>query len=101
MRPEIWAKIREIVKKTGEKIVIVDPDGGEPLMLMGLAAYEKLINQDKTGIGATSQGGYLTPQTPSGIIDPDLAFLKERQQTAPQEWGGDEEEDRYYMEPTD
>lgn len=101
MRPEMWAKIREIVRKTGEKLVIVDPEGGEPMMLMGLTAYEKLINQDKTGGEAASKGGYLTPRAPSGIIDPDLAFLRERQNTTPQEWGADEEEDRYYMEPTD
>ncbi|MBI4135610.1 hypothetical protein HY477_02655 [Candidatus Uhrbacteria bacterium] len=104
MNPEIWAKIREIVNKTGEKIVIVDPDGGEPLILMGLAVYEKLINQvnqDKTGVIVAPQGDYLTPREPFGIIDPDSALLKERQHTALQDWGGDEEEDRYYMEPAE
>lgn len=103
MNSENWAKIREIIRKTGEKLVVLDPQGGEPLMLMGLNAYEKLlfpISSDKLDIKETFPGTHLTPPPASGIIDPDLSLLAERQSNASQDWGGDDE-DRYYMEPTE
>lgn len=101
MNAENWAKIREIIRKTGEKLVVLDPQGGEPLILMGLNAYEKLVfpgSSDKLDTKLSFPGTHLTPPPAPGIIDPVSALQQERQSNVPQDWGEDDE-DRYYMEP--
>lgn len=101
MKPEILAKILRIIGKTGEKVVVVDENSGNSFVLMGLDAYEKACLGEKSTALPD-----LTENKGSGMIDPDLALLAETRESSTGDWGGGtdpiaEEEDRYYMEPTE
>lgn len=104
MTPEILAKIMGIVAKGGERVIVIDPRSGTPVVLLNLEAYEKMVFQGVSNTHQASQGVNLTPSKGPGILDPDLALWQEAAKGAGG-WGGDEpeekEEDRYYMEPTE
>lgn len=103
MKPEIFAKIMQIVRKRGERVIVIDPQSGDPFVIMNLEEYERL--GPNTGPLEKSRNlKDLTPNTAPGIIDPDLALWQEAQKTAKGgDWGGDEanEQDRYYIEPAE
>lgn len=106
MTPEILAKIMGIVGKTGERVIVVDPASGIPVVLLNLDEYEKLrpapaANPIQPPVSSPVPN--LTASKPFGSIEPDLAVWQEAQKSARGDWGGDEdkEEDRYYMEPTE
>lgn len=106
MNPEILAKILKIAQKTGEKVIFVDSTSGAPFVLMDLTAYESLLDSQKPAQKADLDRPVNPPLTgsgSSGIIDPDLAFLKETKAVSQGEWGGDDnsEEDKFYMEPVE
>lgn len=100
MTPEILAKILGIIAKTGEKVVVVDPQTGAPFVIMGLDGYQALIDGRKSGIDTPGRPP-LTGSSPSGMIDPDLSFSQETKAMGGGQWGGDETEDRFYMEPVE
>lgn len=103
MTPEILAKIMGIVAKGGERVIVVDPTLGVPITLMKLDEYEKLVDANSGGREKVPAGPQLTAPASPGMIDPDVALWAEAAKGAG-EWGGDaaeEEEDRYYMEPTE
>jgi PHD/YefM family antitoxin component YafN of YafNO toxin-antitoxin module len=43
-------RVLKLVKKTGDKIVVLSEDGSHELMLMPLAEYESLIDLSSTDI---------------------------------------------------
>ncbi len=42
-----WQRIIDLVKKTGERCVVIDPDHDEPVVVMPLSDYEFLADRDE------------------------------------------------------
>ncbi|MAG11680.1 MAG: hypothetical protein CMI52_02635 [Parcubacteria group bacterium] len=40
-----WKRIVDLVKKTGERCVVIDPDHDEPVVIMPLSEYECMADQ--------------------------------------------------------
>lgn len=108
-----WEKIINLIKKTGDKIVILDNEGEPGYVVMSLNDYEKLV------LGRSEVQG-LTDQELLAKINRDIALWKDSQKIndlAPDqydfsadlgEFAGLEEEpeaavddDRYYFEPVE
>lgn len=95
-----WQKFLNLVKKTGDRLIVTDKDEGEAYVVMSLSEYESLIS--KAGFG----------REPNRDADEDLESF-----TAPEsgmddydeyeipEFENDDsklsEEERFYLEPVE
>lgn len=59
-------RLMKLVKKTGDRLIVLDPKSGDPFVLMGVDAYEKLIGMSTElplGQKMSSIGEILREQT--------------------------------------
>lgn len=92
-----WNKFLNLVKKTGDRLIVTDKDEGEAYIIMSLGEYEDMINK----IGSPNVEPMVAAQ-PS-----DEAFSEEQGvepgnigYTEPKiEEQGLSEEERFYLEP--
>ena len=47
MHHDTFQRLLNLIGKTGERIVVTDPEGEKPYVLMSLDHYEKLMSQDR------------------------------------------------------
>ncbi|MFH0987965.1 MAG: hypothetical protein V1763_01170 [Parcubacteria group bacterium] len=104
-----WQKIFQLIKRTGDRCLVVDEKSGEMFVVMDLPNYEKLI----FGRSAVKD---LTEEQLLDKINRDVAVWQANQED-PEDWddfgqddidiaGSDvdseeEEEERYYIEETE
>lgn len=48
-----WQKIFELIKRTGDRCIVVDQNSSEPFVVMSLADYEKMVFQKSPVKGLT------------------------------------------------
>lgn len=101
---DMWQKIVEVMRKTGDRCLIADPTSEEVFVLMDLASYEAFLD---------SKFGNLTQKTEKAIIDPDFTPPPLNPEPDPEpDWEAMQEEsfaepsgeleskdDRFYLEP--
>ncbi|KKQ79245.1 MAG: hypothetical protein UT02_C0043G0005 [Parcubacteria group bacterium GW2011_GWC2_38_7] len=101
MFEEQWTKIFSLVKKTGDKVIVFNEKENDSLVVMPLSQYEELVYQQKQVIG-------LTEDEMLDRINQDIAQwqasqpeinLEENVEKKDDLEKGEEEEERYYVEP--
>jgi|GEM_PF-1380371 hypothetical protein len=115
-----FERILKIVKKTGDKVIWINPDDGEPYVVMGLADYEKIFSSRKPSNGSTPSSSTPLTSAPARLTEEEL-FSKmnqeisawrevetkmaprfdvlEEKSTSNSAMSDLEEEEKYYLEP--
>jgi len=96
---EKWKKILSLVQKTGDKVIVFDERGENPVVIMPLDQYDELIDGS-----APSRG--LTEDEMLDRINQDIAQWQAVQEDAlprkiEENKIQDEDEERYYVEPAE
>ncbi len=87
-----WKRIVNIVKKTGERCIVVDPDHDDPVVVMSLSDYE-FLTEGRELLEEFDFG--FDEQLPEGVpFEPELESIV-------QEWGSESEEETPVFERTE
>ena len=97
-----FSKVFELIKKTGDRCVVLPENGDEPFVIMSLLEYERLA-LGKGSVAALTENELLDK------INRDIAVWKSQQEADEMEdndwddeweddYNTDEEEDPYYFE---
>ncbi len=75
MDPALLNHLLQLAAKTGDRLIVVDPNSQQPFVLMGLSQYEQLLgsNADERGWRADARGSEPTVALPPTIapgLDP-------------------------------
>ncbi|MFH1433978.1 MAG: hypothetical protein ABIG32_03740 [Candidatus Uhrbacteria bacterium] len=112
-----FKRIIELVRRTGDRLVVTDPDGREPVIIMDLDEYESML--EAMGIGDSPYfdedlpyGNEIPPEL-LGVDEADLEPIDEpdpmlreafpvesaklSEEFSPEEGAGDDEQ--FYLEP--
>jgi hypothetical protein len=89
MNPELLKRILELIGKTGDRVVIADPAGDKPYVLMGLEQYETILGKDGPAP--------LTPRKEKATMKRDIPLWKATPPKAVVREAEDEE--AFYLEP--
>lgn len=103
MLTDKWAKIFSLVKKTREKIIVVDESGDNALVVMPLEEYEQMLS-------TVVQVKGLTEEEMLDRINQDIArwqasqpeilpVVEKAENKAAPEKKVEDDEERYYVEP--
>lgn len=104
MTKEIFERVLNIIKKTGDRVIIVNPDSGFSYVLMTLSDYEKMV-------GGAGQIDLTVSKAQDKInrINRDIAIWREEENKkiyVPPVSGGEEikneeTESQFYFEPVE
>jgi len=65
MQNDMLQRLLALIGKTGDRIVVTDPAGEKPYVLMSLEHYEKLLGEGKASEVNTAKKGH---RSPSGSV---------------------------------
>ncbi len=99
MQPAVLARLLALVAHTGERHIVFDPSLPEPLVLLPLSAYERLVG--KTGSPAVPlPAAPPEPSWPEPVwAEPTPISPKNKGNMAGAGEPASAEEDRFYLEP--
>jgi len=93
-------KIIKIARKMGGRVIVTDPEGNEPFVLMDLASYEEIMNNENKNLTGNPEGVIIKPeitQNFAGIPLEDQAFNSDSFAEISEE--DVIEDERFYLEP--
>ena len=95
-------KIISIVRKTGDRCILIDPASEEAFVLMDLRSYEAIIGTEHGRLTAVKQSDTIVPNTRSSDERPTPAFEPPVDDLFPEGSEGNlMEDERFYLEPID
>ena len=97
-----WEKFLDLIKKTGDRLIVTDKDEGEAYVVMSLSEYEDLVSKIGQGHGPAAQS---EPKVEA--ISPDALASDPDSADMPLDMGEGHgleeaelsEEERFYLEP--
>lgn len=97
-----FQRMLEMARRHGMPIVVTDPNGKEPMVVLSLEIYEALLNE-------TSHATRVTPHASSeGMREPIMVPVRDGSSSTPKQAEAEPEnlaelsmEERFYMEPLD
>ncbi|MBU1922173.1 type II toxin-antitoxin system Phd/YefM family antitoxin [Patescibacteria group bacterium] len=93
-----WEKFLNLIKKTGDRLIVTDKDEGEAYVIMSLSEYEDLISKTDGAYDTLKQSESEIEQAPEAALASDFDPVKMESQDNLNDVGLSDEE-RFYLEP--
>lgn len=87
-----WQKFLDLIKKTGDRLIVVDKEEGEAFVVMSLSEYENLVSKNSGQRVSVKSAGAQVPSesmVKNETIEPEPGFQGTKIS----------EEERFYLEP--